>query len=65
MHPKLNGFPLSVDQTLVNSLHGLVYSEIGGLDHHVITTEYRKHLFFNALVYIIYWGVSGQCYHTI
>jgi len=29
------------DQTLVNSLHGLLNCEIGGLDCHVITTGYR------------------------
>ena len=31
----------NIDQTLVNSLHGLLNSEIGGLMCHVITTEYR------------------------
>ena len=30
----------NIDQTLVNSLHGLLTCEIGGLDCHVITTEY-------------------------
>ena len=30
-----------IDQTLVNSLHGLLNCEIGGLDCHVITTEYK------------------------
>mgnify|MGYP006890260882 CR=1 FL=1 len=30
-----------IDQTLVNSLHGLLNCEIGGLDCSVITTEYR------------------------
>jgi len=29
-----------IDQTLVNSLHRLLNCEIGGLDCHVITTEY-------------------------
>jgi len=43
--------------TLVNSLHGLLNSEIGGLDCHVITTEYISgvhwiHLFCNALVHV-------------
>ena len=46
--------------------------EIGGLDCHVITTEYitcvrcihMQHL-FNALVHVIYSAVSGQCSHTI
>ena len=33
----------NIDQTLVNSLHGLFNCEIGGLDCHVITTEYRTH----------------------
>ena len=31
----------NIDKTLVNSLHGLLNCEIGGLDCHVITTEYR------------------------
>jgi len=31
----------TIDQTLVNSLHGLLNCEMGGLDFHVITTEYR------------------------
>jgi len=46
---------------------------MGGLDWHVITTEYRArvhcihmlHPFYNALVHVIYSGVSGQCSHTI
>ena len=29
------------DHTLLNSLHRLVNCEIGGLDCHIITTEYR------------------------
>ena len=63
----------NIYQTLVNSLHGLLNCEIGGLDCHVITTEYiarvhcihMYHLFCNALVHLIYSGVSGQCSHTI
>ena len=59
--------------TLVYSLHGLLNCEIGGLDCHVITTEYRTrvhckhmyHLLCTALVHVIYSGVSGQCSHTI
>ena len=31
----------NIDQKLVNSLHGLLNCEIGELDCHVITTEYR------------------------
>jgi len=31
----------NIDQTLVNSFHGLCNCEIGELDCHVITTEYR------------------------
>jgi len=31
----------NIDQTLVNSLHRLLNCEKGGLDFHVITTEYR------------------------
>ena len=62
-----------IDQTLVNSLHGLLNCEIGGLDCHVITTEYRtrvqcihmQHLFCNALVHVIYSVVLGQYSNTI
>jgi len=62
-----------IDQTLVNSLHRLLNCEIGGLYCHGIRTEYRtrvdcihmEHLFCNALVHVIYSGVSGQCSHTI
>ena len=47
----------NIDQTLVNSLHGLLNCEIGRLDCRVITTEYRPcvhcihmlHLFCNDL----------------
>jgi len=31
----------NIDQTLVKSLHGLLYFEIGGLDGRVIITEYN------------------------
>jgi len=31
----------NIDQTLKNSLQGLLNCEIGGLDCHVITTEHR------------------------
>ena len=31
----------NIEQILVNSLHGLLNCETGGLDCHVITTEYR------------------------
>ena len=59
---------MNIDQKLVNSLHRLLNCEIGGLDCRVIT-EYRAcvhiihmyHLFCNALVHLIYSGVSGQC----
>jgi len=63
----------NIDQTLVNSLHGLLNCEIGRLYCHAITTEYRTHvhcihmyhLFYNAMVHVIYLGVSGQCSLTI
>jgi len=50
----------NIDQTLMNSLHGLLNCEIGELDCHVMTTEYRTrvhykhmhHLFCNALVHV-------------
>ena len=31
----------NIDQTLMNSLHGLLNCEIGELDCHVITAEYK------------------------
>ena len=51
----------NIDQKLVNSLHGLLNCEMGGLDCHVITTEFRtsvhcihmSHLFCNALVHVV------------
>jgi len=36
----------NIDQTLVNSLHRLLNCEIGGLDCHVITTEYRSRIHY-------------------
>ena len=63
----------NIDQILVNLLHILLNCEIGGLDCDIMKTEYRTrvhclhmyHLFYNALVHVIYLGVSGQCSHTI
>ena len=57
------------DQKLLSSLHGLLNCEKGGLDCRVITTQYRArvhciymyHIFCNALVHVMYSGVSGQC----
>ena len=55
------------------SLYGLLNCEIGALDCRVITTEHSSrvhcihmlHLFCNALFYVIYSGVSGQCPYTM
>jgi len=63
----------NIDQKLVNSLHGLLNCEIGGLDCRVITTEYETrvhlihmyHLFCNALVHVIHYVVSDQYSYTI
>jgi len=63
----------NIDQKLVNSLHGLLNWEIGGLDCRVITTEYRTrvqcihmlHLLCNVLVHVIYSVVSGLYSYTI
>ena len=57
----------------MNTLHGLLNCEIGGLDWHVITTKYRTrlhcthmlHLLCNTFVHVIYSGVFGQCSQTI
>ena len=61
----------NVDQTLMNSLHGLMNCEIGGLDWCVITEYIPRvhcihmlHLFCNALVHVIYSVVSGQYSYT-
>jgi len=35
----------NIGQTLVNSLHGQLNCEIGGLECHVITTEYRTRVY--------------------
>ena len=63
----------NIDQKLINSLHGLLNCEIGGLDYRVITTEYKTrvhcihmyHLFCYALVHVIYSRVSCQCSHAV
>ena len=34
----------NIEQTLANSLHGLLNCEIGGLDCRAITAEYRTHV---------------------
>jgi len=62
----------NIDQKLVNSLHGLLNCETGGLECRVISTEYRtrvhciqmQHLFCNALVHVINSVVSGQYSYT-
>ena len=72
-HQRLRIVYTNIDQILVNLLHGLLNCEIGGLDCHIMKTEYRTrvhclhmyHLFYNALVHVIYLGVSGQCSHTL
>jgi len=54
-------------------LHSLLNFEIGELDCHVITTEYRTrvhcihmlHIFFNTLVHVIYSVVSSQYSYTL
>jgi len=35
----------NIDKTLVNSLHRLLNCEIGGLDCHVITKQYRTRVY--------------------
>ena len=62
-----------IDHTLANSLHRLLNCKIGVSDSCVITTEYRTrdhcihmyHLLCNALVHVIYSGVSSQCSLTL
>ena len=58
-----------IDQTLVCSLHVLLNCEIDGLDGYAITNSMdlalRAHLFYNALVHVIYSRVSGQYSHAI
>ena len=63
----------NIDQTFVNSWHGLLNFEIGGLVCRVITSEYKTrihwirmyHLFCNGLVHMFYSVVSGQCSYKI
>ena len=59
----------SHDQTLVCSLHVMLNCEIDGLDGYAITNSMdlalRAHLFYNALVHVIYSRVSGQYSHAI
>jgi len=44
----------NIDQTLVESLHELLNGEIGALDCHVITIEYRRTHFWmiNSMLYM-------------
>ena len=54
----------TIDQTLVNSLNGLLNCEIGGLDCRVynihVSIVYTCITFCNALVHVIYFVVSGN-----
>jgi len=43
-HPAHFVLHTNIDQKLMNSLHGLLNCEPGGLECHVITTEYRTHV---------------------
>ena len=65
----------NIDQTLVNSLQGLLNFEIGGLDCRFffspkdcktrVQCKHMEHLFCNALVHVIYSRVSGQSSYTV
>ena len=59
----------NIDQKFVNSLHGLLHYEIGGLYCHLIRTFvhciHMGHLFCNGLVHVIYSVVSCQYSYTI
>ena len=44
----------SIDQTLMSSLHRLLNCEIGGLDFHVITTEYRTRVHW---YFVMHWSM--------
>jgi len=48
----------NIDQTLVNSVHGLLNCEIGGLDWCVITTEYRTRVHCITDLYTILQNVG-------
>jgi len=43
-YPEFQEMHGNIDQTLVNSLHGLLNCEIGGLDCRIIITEYKTHV---------------------
>jgi len=49
----------SIDQTLLNPLHGLLYCKIGGLDCLVITTEYISFGYYIHRYHILwmYWSM--------
>ena len=49
----------NIDQALVNSLHGLLNCEIGGLDCRVITAEYRtRGLAYTCSAYfVMHWSM--------
>jgi len=50
----------NIDQTLVNSLHGLLNCEIGGLNLYVITTEYIEHvsIVYTCITYfVMHWSM--------
>ena len=51
----------NIDQTLVNSLHGLLNCEIGGLDCRGITTEYRTGVHCIHM-YHLFCKCVGPCY---
>ena len=48
----------NIDQTHMNSLHGLLNCEIGGLECHVITTEYRTLSIVYTCIIAFYWPVK-------
>jgi len=49
----------NIDQKLVNSLHGPLNCEIGGLYCHVITTEYRNLSIYNThnTYFVMHWSM--------
>ena len=57
----------NIDQTLVNSLHGLLYFEIGGSDRRVITTEYISRIFeyICNTYFVMHWSMSFIQYFLV
>jgi len=56
----------NIDQTLMNALHGLLNCEIGGLNSHVMTTEYRSVSIVYACVFLVmHWSTREYLFNVL